>query len=147
MTGTPENLYAEKLAVYYEGQGDRHSFRQLADRLSVSVVESSDVLAGNKQFFLSWRQGCLKLLDRELLKQGGLSVDIEPRPGEQRSWPASRQGLLAQALGRKTRTVIDATAGWGQDSLAIFRMGYELLCLERSPVMYELLADGFRRLA
>ncbi|MGR9087781.1 MAG: class I SAM-dependent methyltransferase, partial [Gammaproteobacteria bacterium] len=26
-------------------------------------------------------------------------------------------------------------------------MGYELLCLERSPVMYELLADGFRRLA
>ena len=78
-------------------------------------------------FFLSWRDGCLKLLDKELLKKGGLVVDIEPRNGEQRSWPAPKQGPLAQALGRKTRTVVDATTGWGQDSLHIFRMGYELL--------------------
>jgi 16S rRNA (guanine1516-N2)-methyltransferase len=43
--------------------------------------------------------------------------------------------------------VVDATTGWGQDSLHIFRMGYELLCIERSPVMAELLQDGFNRLA
>jgi 16S rRNA (guanine1516-N2)-methyltransferase len=43
--------------------------------------------------------------------------------------------------------VVDATTGWGQDALHIFRMGYELICLERSPVMTELLADGFKRLA
>ncbi|MCK5191988.1 MAG: class I SAM-dependent methyltransferase, partial [Methylococcales bacterium] len=34
-----------------------------------------------------------------------------------------------------------------QDSLHIFRMGYELRCIERSPVMVELLNDGFKRLA
>ena len=54
---------------------------------------------------------------------------------------------MAHALGKKTKTVIDATTGWGQDSLHIFRMGYELTCIERSPVMAELLADGFNRLA
>ena len=73
-------------------------------------------------------------------------VDIEPRNGEQRSWPAPKQDALAQALGRKTKTVVDATTGWGQDSLHIFRMGYDLLCIERSPVMAELLCDGFNRL-
>jgi len=31
--------------------------------------------------------------------------------------------------------------------LHIFRMGYELRCIERSPVMVELLIDGFMRLS
>jgi len=137
----------EKLAVLYEGQGDVLPFRQLAERLAVPLVSSADVGSDDERLFLSWREGCLKLLDQELLKKGGLFVEVDPRQGEQRSWPAPKQNILAQAIGRKTRTVIDATAGWGQDSLAIFRMGYEVRCLERSPVMGELLADGFRRLA
>ncbi len=155
--------YAGKLAVLYQGQGDSLPFQQLAERLGVPLYQSlnSD---SPEDFFLSWRDGCLKLLDcracsrqargihtihgdKELLKKGGLAVDIEPRNGEQRSWPAPKDGALAQALGRKTRTVVDATTGWGQDSLHIFRMGYELLCIERSPVMAELLVDGFARLA
>lgn len=74
-------------------------------------------------------------------------MEIDPRPGEQRSWPAPKDGAFAQAVGRKTKTVVDATTGWGQDSLHLFRMGYTVSCLERSPVMAELLADGFVRLA
>jgi 16S rRNA (guanine1516-N2)-methyltransferase len=138
--------YTGKLAVLYEGNGDSGLFEQLAERLAVPLYHavSTDT---REAFFLSWRDGALKLIDRELLKKGGLMVDIEPRSGEQRSWPAPKQGALAQALGRKTTTVVDATTGWGQDSLAIFRMGYEVSCIERSPVMAELLADGFNRLA
>ena len=137
---------AIKLGVLDSGQGDSLPFQQLAERLNTPLYQSlnSDT---PEEFFLTWRDGCLKLLDKELLKKGGLVVDIEPRNGEQRSWPAPKDGALAQALGRKTRTVVDATTGWGQDSLHIFRMGYELLCIERSPVMAELLADGFARLA
>ncbi len=142
---------AIKLAVLYQGQGDIVPFQQLAERLGVPLHQSaSDTQA---DFFLSWRDGCLKLFEtggatgRSPLQKGGMAVDIEPRNGEQRSWPAPKDGVLAQALGRKTRTVVDATTGWGQDSLHIFRMGYELLCIERSPVMAELLADGFARLA
>jgi len=140
--------YTGKLAVLYPGHGDIEPFRQLAERLAVPLKDSSEAgFDPHEPFFLSWRDGCLKLLDKELLKKGGLAVEIEPRNGEQRSWPAPKDGALAQALGRKTKTVVDTTTGWGQDSLHIFRMGYELLCMERSPVMAELLADGFNRLA
>ncbi len=138
--------YAGKLAVLYQAQGNILLFQQLAERLGVPCYQAFNN-DSQEQFFLSWRESCLKLLDRELLKKGGLTVEIEPRNGEQRSWPAPKDGALAQALGRKTRTVVDATTGWGQDSLHIFRMGYELTCLERSPVMAELLSDGFTRLA
>jgi len=138
--------YLGKLAVLYEGKGVIEPFRQLAERLAVPLYQQfcTDI---PETFFLSWRDGALKLLDRNMLKQGGLTVEINPRPGEQHSFPASKQGLLAQAIGRKTKTVVDATTGWAQDSLNIFRMGYDLICIERSPVMVELLTDGFTRLS
>jgi 16S rRNA (guanine1516-N2)-methyltransferase len=141
-----DQKYTGKLAVLYEGIGDINPFRKLAERLSVPLYHAPSPSIP-EAFFLSWRDGALKLLDRELLKQGGLTVDIHPRPGEQRSFPAPKQGPLAQALGRKTKTVIDGTTGWAQDGLHIFRMGYDLLCMERSPVMVELLTDGFNRLS
>lgn len=141
------NPYLGKLAVLYENYGDIQPFEQLADQLTVPLRISSEAhFDQHEAFFLSWRDGCLKLLDKELLKKGGMTVEIEPRQGEQRSWPAPKDGALAKALGRKTKTVVDATTGWGQDSLHIFRMGYDLLCIERSPIMATLLADGFQRL-
>lgn len=145
MTVVPTTGYSGKLAILYEGEGDIVDFEQLAERLAVPLRNKLSPEAP-ELFFLTWRDGCLKLLDQELLKKGGLTVDIEPRQGEQRSWPAPKTGALAQALGRKTKSVIDATTGWGQDSLHIFRMGYELSCIERSPLMVELLKDAFKRL-
>lgn len=137
--------YSGKLAVLYQGLDDIERHSLLAERLNVPLLESVNNKT-TEDFFLTWRDGCLKLLDKELLKKGGLTVDIEPRPGEQRSWPAPKNTALAHALGRKTQTVIDATTGWGQDSLHIFRMGYSLKCIERSPIMAELLYDAFKRL-
>jgi 16S rRNA (guanine1516-N2)-methyltransferase len=139
--------YTGKLAVLYAGQFDIDPCQHLAERLSVPLYQSINAIDTPEIFFLTRRDGCLKLLDKELLKKGGLTVEIEPRPGEQRSWPAPKDGALAQALGRKTKTIVDATTGWGQDSLHIFRMGYNVTCMERSPIMAELLADGFARLA
>ncbi len=137
-----------KLAVLYEGQGDPVLFRQLATRLDIPLISSADLNLNNAQLlFLSWRGGSLSLLDRESINKRGLTVEIEHRPGEQLSWPIAKTGALARALGRKTKTIVDATAGWGQDSLAMFRMGYVVLSIERSPIMAELLADGFGRLA
>ncbi len=135
-----------KLAVLYEGQGDILLFQQLAERLQVPLYQSLNT-DSPEGLFLSWREKCLSLFERESINKCGLTVDIGHRQGEQRSWPTAKTGALAQALGRKTKTVVDATAGWGQDSLAMFRMGYEVVCIERSPLMAELLADGFRRLS
>lgn len=137
--------YLGRLAILHNPDYDLTLSQALAARLAVPlylVVDSKTP----EDFFLSWRGGCLRLIDKELLKKGGLMVDIQPRQGEQRSWPAPKEGALAQAIGRKTRTVVDATTGWAQDSLHIFRMGYDLSCIERSPVMLELLVDAFLRL-
>lgn len=133
-----------KLAVLYEGQGDIQSYQQLAERMQIPLYQSlNDEIS--EGVFLSWREGCLSIIDSNNRKSS-FSVEIEHRPGEQLSWPIAKTGAFAQALGKKTKTVVDATTGWGQDSLAMFRMGYDVLSIERSPVMAELLTDGFKRL-
>lgn len=136
--------YTNKLAVLYSGGADIKPFQALAESLAVPLIQSENI--DQAEFLLTWRDRCLKLLDKATLKKGGLFVEIEPRTGEQRSWPAPKDGALAQALGRKTATVVDATAGWGQDALHCFRMGYQITCMERSSVMAALLSDGFQRL-
>lgn len=133
-----------QLAVLFEGNGEISNFEALAERLNVPLRQTTE--QNPEAFFLTWREGELKLLDKELLKKGGLSVDIAPRNGEQRSYPAPKEGAFAQAIGRKTKTVVDATTGWAQDSLCLFRMGYDVTCIERSPMMVELLTDAFERL-
>jgi 16S rRNA (guanine1516-N2)-methyltransferase len=140
--------WQDKVAVLYEGQENLASSQQLANKLEIPLIALTELSPNQpQQFFLSWREGCLSFLDRESLDKRGLTVEIEHRQGEQRSWPIAKQGALAQALGRKTKTVVDTTTGWGQDSLAMFRMGYEVTSIERSPIMVELLADGFDRLS
>lgn len=126
-------------------QNDDVRAAALASRLGVPLLTWEET--AHYAFFLCYRDGDLKLLDRQTLKKGGLSVDIDPRPGEQHSYPAPKKDLLAQAVGKKSFSIIDATTGWAQDSLALFRMGYQLSCIERSPVMAELIADGLARLA
>lgn len=138
-------MCSNKLAILCDDPAYSERSQAMANQLGVSLYPVVDKFTP-EDFFLIYRDGCLKLIDKELLKKGGLMVDIEPRQGEQRSWPAPKEGALAQAIGRKTRTVVDATTGWAQDSLHIFRMGYDLSCIERSPVMLELLADAFLRL-
>jgi 16S rRNA (guanine1516-N2)-methyltransferase len=134
------------VAVVYLDQPERQS-KALAERLNMPMCDLSTTDVEAYAFFLSYRDGCLKLLDRQTLKKGGLTVDIEPRPGEQHSYPAPKKDLLAQAVGKKTLSIVDATTGWAQDSLALFRMGYQMTCIERSPIMAALIQDGFERLA
>ncbi|NOQ63693.1 MAG: hypothetical protein GQ582_04210 [Methyloprofundus sp.] len=138
-------MYINRLAILCNDPVFSEKSQALAARLAVPLYDKVDKFTP-EDFFLTYRDDCLKLIDKELLKKGGLMVDIQPRQGEQRSWPAPKEGALAQAIGRKTKTVIDATTGWAQDSLHIFRMGYDVRCIERSAIMLELLGDAFRRL-
>ncbi len=135
-----------RLAVLANPHYEQNSF-SLAEQLQLPLLTQHQ--AETEQgfdFFLAYRDGALKLLDRALLKKGGLLVNIEPRPGEQHSWPAPRKNQFAQAIGKHSQTVVDATTGWAQDALALFRMGFQVSCIERSPVMAALIADGLQRL-
>lgn len=134
------------IAVLYTDQPDGPS-QSLAERLALPLISIDEAAAGGCEFFLCYRDDCLKLLDRQTLKKGGLTVEIDPRPGEQHSYPAPKKDLLVQAVGKKSHTIVDATTGWAQDSLALFRMGYQVTSIERSPIMAALIRDGYDRLA
>lgn len=73
-------------------------------------------------------------------------IDVEKITKQQRSFPAAKQGAFNQALG-KSKTVIDATGGWGGDALLMCTQNYQVVILERHPVMVLLLQDAMQRLA
>lgn len=97
---------------------------------------------------LSWNQNgviCHWYQDRKKPLQ--LSIDITKFVKQQRSYPAAKQGALNQALGRKSKSIIDATGGWGGDALLFWSQGYDVTVLERNPLMALLLRDAMHRLA
>jgi 16S rRNA (guanine1516-N2)-methyltransferase len=56
--------------------------------------------------------------------------------------------LIARAMGFKPQQhpyLIDATAGFGQDSFILASLGFNLTLLERSPQVYALLEDALKR--
>ena len=134
------------IAILYADLLDSRALA-LAEQLTLPLFPLTEIAASGYNFFLCYRDGCLKLLDRQTLKKGGLAVEVDPRPGEQHSYPAPKKDLLAQAVGKKSHTIVDATTGWAQDSLALFRMGYQVTSIERSPIMAALIRDGYDRLA
>lgn len=52
---------------------------------------------------------------------------------------------LIRAIGRRHRFVVDATAGMGQDSIAMAVFGYQVIGFERSEVVFSLLKAGLER--
>ncbi len=55
----------------------------------------------------------------------------------------SRKGPLNQALGRKTKSIFDATGGWGNDSLLFAEQGFRVTTAERHPILAMMLHHAF----
>lgn len=70
------------------------------------------------------------------------SLDLRPY-----SPNLSRRQPLARAFGKKVRTIVDATSGYGQDALLLALMGFHVTAMERSPVVVALAQDGLHRLS
>ena len=72
----------------------------------------------------------------------GFSVDftgIDLRTG---TGNLSRKQPLPRAIGKETKTVVDATAGLGHDAVLLACMGYDVIAVERSPIVAALLLGG-----
>ena len=76
-----------------------------------------------------------------------LFIDIDHFVGQLKTFPAAKQGAFNQALGKKSKRVIDATGGWGGDTLLMCSQGYQVTIIERHPIMALLLKDAMNRLA
>lgn len=61
--------------------------------------------------------------------------------------PGGGADLLRRALGAPGGTIVDATAGFGGDTVHLARSGYAVIAVERCAVIAAMLADGLERLA
>lgn len=93
------------------------------------------------------KQGLTLRWHRSEQKPLSYHLDFVKTAKQLRSFPAPKQGAFNQALGKKTKTVIDATGGWGGDALLMCLQGYQVTIVERQAVMALLLSEAFARLA
>ncbi len=74
------------------------------------------------------------------------SLEFETGIRKLRSFPAPKQGAFNQALGKKSRTVLDLSGGWGGDAMLMASQGYRVSIIERNPLMALLLNSALRDL-
>ena len=61
------------------------------------------------------------------------------------SGPGATQQPLHRAVGKRPSFVVDATAGFGDDAIALAGFGHQVLALEQSPIMAALLEEARAR--
>lgn len=100
---------------------------------------------------LSWSDAPSLPLDqrssRLISKPLDLHINTNKLVQQQRSYPAPKQGAFNQALGKKSRRIIDATGGWGADALLMCSQGYQVTIIERNPLMALMISDAMQRLS
>jgi len=121
----------------YGSERDAAAARTCAETLGLACVEAGAKPAAALSLVLA--DGVLSLRDNRGRGLKPLSVDLTGPA------PRSKKQPLGQAVGRRTRTVMDATAGWGDDTRRLCAMGYAVTAVERNPVMGALLRNAAAR--
>lgn len=117
----------------------------LAQTLELPLVEAGQ--AHKYELILVRTAKCLELRDNRYPRMGPVCVDFTEIDVRPHSPNLSRRQPLARAIGKKTRAVVDATAGFCQDALLLALMGFHVLAIERSPIVSALALDGLQRFA
>ncbi|MCA9294972.1 MAG: class I SAM-dependent methyltransferase [Phycisphaerales bacterium] len=114
--------------------------RMLADRLSLPVTDDERAVPEGDLVLRCLRTG-LELANPGESRHGVRAdfADLDLRPG---SRSLSRRQPLPRALGRDSRTVLDATLGLGRDCVLIAAFGYTVIACERMPVVAALVDDA-----
>lgn len=73
-------------------------------------------------------------------------LDVSTAMGKRVRQPIGKAIGLRDAKDARP-TVIDCTAGWGEDSWLLAGLGCRVLAVERNPIVAALLRDGLRRVA
>ncbi len=130
-----------RIAVRADASGSESSDRSaaLAQRLQVPVLDAA-AQERDYDFVLQHTVRGLELRAVHTPDMGVLLVNINRKSGR-----ITRRDPLARAVGRRARRVVDATAGFGGDTLLFARMGFHVVAIERSPVAAALLRDALSR--
>jgi 16S rRNA (guanine1516-N2)-methyltransferase len=136
------------IALIAESATKQIEAKQLANQLHLDYLD--DFQSSSHYDFL------LILTDQHLgLQKVGEAIDslffIDFDSGKMRyryQQASLRKEWIAKAVGinpKESPSIIDATAGLGRDSFILAALGYHVLMLEKSPILYALLQDGLRR--
>jgi 16S rRNA (guanine1516-N2)-methyltransferase len=125
------------------GDGCDWTAAKLADRLNLPLVTADT--AQSFPYLLVATQERLELRENRGRTARPIYVDTTVFGKPRSTLNLSRRQPLARAIGPHTNTVVDATAGIGQDAFLLALMGYRVTAIERSAVIAALLQDGLSR--
>lgn len=124
---------------------DPNEARALAERLELALLHAPP----SDRLLLHLTAERLTLEDTAPRGPGPVAVDFDDPALRRRIRQATpRREALARAVGLKggsPLTVVDATGGLGRDAFVLASLGARLYVIERQPVVFELLGDGWRR--
>lgn len=140
-------LLSSTIAVACESFALRADAIALAAELALPLaIEQSPVPTTHRLVLTGER---LELRELGVGAPGPVYVDFTAGAADyRRRWGGGRQQPLARAVGLKSSaapTVVDPTAGLGQDAFVLACLGCSVRLVERSPVIAALLRDGLRR--
>jgi len=137
----------EKVAIIIQHEQEQRRSELLAEQLLLPIIENKD--ADKYQFLLFYDTDILKLTNNFDQNTGPVWVDFNQGKSAYRQKHQGKGKLpISKACGIKhgeRPTIIDATAGLGQDAFVLAGLGCNVLCIEQQPVLATLLADGLVR--
>ncbi len=134
-----DRVGGETVAVVDFSASAPATFSRLLERTPLPVASASD---GGYRYILEYLDDRLCLVDKCSPANRPFFVDLNRR---RRS--VSSRDPLRRAVGRSSRTVIDATAGFGTDTIHLARSGLRVVAVERCAVIAALLYDALDRLS
>jgi len=117
---------------------------ELASRLDLSIASRSEI-AESGGLLLAVRDTGLELREPEMKPGHGMTLDLTTLDLRTGTGGLSRKQPIARAFGEKVRTILDATAGTGQDATLLAALGYTVTAVERSPILHAMLVDALAR--
>ncbi len=120
--------------------------QNLAEYLSLPLLENSEELPSECIAFLSFVDDRLQLFPADPQQSGPICVDFASNAAIHRLQSGGE--LIVKAVkGRSKQAlrVVDATAGLGRDSFILAAHGFDVTLLERNAVIAALLQDGLQR--
>lgn len=127
------------MVASYASPADAPDARAWAAALGVRCVDAGRTPGVDLSLVMDG--GVLSLHDHRGRGLKPLSIELDAPASPSKKQP------LGRAVGRRTRSVVDATAGWGDDAGRLAAMGYSVTMLERNPIMAALLRNAVDRAA
>ncbi len=121
---------------------------KLSNKLDLPLLTPQNLFKHEINYLLEYQAGKLQLSPVDKKQGGALYVDFNSASTEYRRQSSGIKQEIAKAVGCKADyrpTVLDVTAGLGGDAFVLASLGCKVGLVEKNPVVFSLLEDGFSR--